>query len=374
MKALLAIIFILLGPKPASQASWPLWTHYAQHFVREDGRVVDPDRDDLTTSEGQSYAMFFALVANDRASFDRLYLWTVNNLADGSIDKNLPAWSWGRKENGSFGKADLNSASDADMWIAYDLIQAGRLWKHREYTIAGESLLKLIAAQEVSYDHSSPILLPGHSGFDHDGMLVVNASYMPLFLLQAAAQADPKGPWAAMATSLPSLVRASTIDGFATDWLRITPDGTMHPTPALDSDTEQATGSYDAIRVYLWAGITSPGTPGRDAILNDLSGMASYMKRRTLPPEFVTQGFPPTRGTGPISFSAALIPFLEAAQAPDAAAVQQRRVESAWSARSGLYGTPPRYYDQNLTMFALGHTEHRYRIRTNGDLEVSWQR
>jgi endoglucanase len=98
------------------------------------------------------------------------------------------------------------------------------------------------------------------------------------------------------------------------------------------------------------------------------------MKSHSVPPEFAGEGSPGVHGTGPISFSAALIPFLEAAQEPDAARLQQKRLTSSWSAHTGLYGNPPRYYDQNLAMFALGYTEHRYRIQSNGDLEVSWRR
>ena len=374
MKALLIAICLLLGPSSALQPSWPLWTHYVEHFMQQDGRVVDHDRNDLTTSEGQSYAMFFALVANDRVRFDRSYLWTVKNLADGNLEQNLPAWSWGRKQDGTWGEKDTNSASDADLWIAYDLMQAGRLWQHPAYTIAGEKLLKLIADKEVFHSHSFPVLLPAQTGFEHDDKIVVNTSYMPLFLFQAASKAQPAGPWVAMTASLPALVRGATITGFAADWVEIAPDGTMRPTTSLSSDAGQATGSYDAIRVYLWAGITSPSTPGRNAILKDLSGMTSYMKVHSLPPEFVMENQPATRGTGPISFSAALIPFLQASQASESAALQEKRLNSAWSRQSGMYGQPPHYYDQNLAMFALGYIEHRYRIRNNGDLEVSWQR
>jgi endo-1,4-beta-D-glucanase Y len=374
MNALCVLALLLLVPKTTTQTSWPLWTNYVKHFIQQDGRVVDPDRENLTTSEGQSYAMFFALVANDPVTFDRCYQWTVQNLAASDLGQTLPAWSWGRKPDGTFGAKDTNSASDADMWIAYDLIQAGRLWKLHEYTVAGENLLKLIAAKEVSHTLSFPVLLPASIGFEHDDTLVVNVSYMPLFLFQAAAKAQPAGPWNAMAASLPSLVRGSTIKGFATDWLKIDSDGIMSPAPALDSDTEQAKGSYDAIRVYLWAGITPSSAPGREAILKDLSGMTSYMESHALPPEFVTESQPSLQGTGPISYSAALIPFLQASQASEAAAQQQKRLNAAWSARSSLYGEPPRYYDQNLAMFALGFTEHRYHIQNNGDLEVSWQR
>jgi len=35
------------------------------------GRVVDRSAQDRSTSEGQAYAMFFALVTNDRVQFDK---------------------------------------------------------------------------------------------------------------------------------------------------------------------------------------------------------------------------------------------------------------------------------------------------------------
>ena len=373
MTSLLAVVFFLLWHS-SPQISWPLWSHYAETFVHEDGRVVDPDRDELTTSEGQSYAMLFALIANDPLRFDLIYRWTQDHLAENSLKENLPAWSWGRKPDGTWGIKDSNSASDADMWIAYDLIQAGRLWRHPDYTSTGEGLLKQIARREVADVHGSPALLPGKTGFVHNGTVVLNPSYMPIFLLHAAARAQPAGPWIAMAASLPSLLHKGSIAGFAADWLEVSPDGTVRPIPAPDSNSTMAIGSYDAIRIYLWSGITSPGASGRNAVLNELSGMAAYMRTHSAPPESVTNGQSIITAAGPISYSAALIPFLLASQAPEAAARQQRRLNSAWSSQTGLYGQPPRYYDQNLSMFTLGYLEHRYRIDNTGELEVSWQR
>jgi endoglucanase len=374
MKILLAMLLLGVLPPPPAQPAWALWTRYQEHFIQEDGRVVDYDRDNLTTSEGQSYAMFFALVANDPSGFDQLYHWTVSALANGDLQNNLPAWSWGRRADGTLGIKDSNSASDADLWIAYDLLQAGRLWKRHDYTVAGDALLKQIASREVSHNHAFPVLLPAHDGFEHDNVIVTNASYMPLFLFEAAAKSQPHGPWKAMAASLPLLIQKTTVQGFATDWLKVESDGTISPAPALDSAESHAAGSYDAIRVYLWAGLTPAAISGSGTILKSLYGMASYMKSHPVPPEFASEGEPTVHGTGPVSFSAALVPFLEAVQEHDAARLQEKRLTSAWSARSGLYGSPPRYYDQNLAMFALGYTEHRYRIQSNGDLEVSWRR
>ena len=102
-----------LGSHPAeAQSTWPFWDQYAKHFLSPQARVIDPDRNDMTTSEGQSYALFFSLVANDRSSFQNILAWTDNNLAQGDVSKNLPAWSWGRNSDGSWGVLDPNSASD----------------------------------------------------------------------------------------------------------------------------------------------------------------------------------------------------------------------------------------------------------------------
>ncbi len=54
------------------QGPWQLWHSYSARFIDpQNGRVFDPNGDQHTTSEGQAYALFFALAGNDRATFDR---------------------------------------------------------------------------------------------------------------------------------------------------------------------------------------------------------------------------------------------------------------------------------------------------------------
>ena len=74
------------------------WEQFKKDYISQEGRVIDPsDARKITTSEGQSYGMFFALAANDRAAFDNLLDWTQNNLAQGSLKEHLPAWLWGEE-------------------------------------------------------------------------------------------------------------------------------------------------------------------------------------------------------------------------------------------------------------------------------------
>ncbi len=108
---------------------WQLWGSYSSRFIdAQSGRVFDPNGDRHTTSEGQAYALFFSLADNDRPTFNRILAWTQNNLAGGDLNTHLPAWLWGKDKDGQWKVLDPNSASDADVWMAYSLLEAGRLW------------------------------------------------------------------------------------------------------------------------------------------------------------------------------------------------------------------------------------------------------
>ena len=56
---------------------WDAWQTFKSNFISQDGRVIDLGSEQkVTTSEGQSYALFFAVVANDKAMFDLVLDWT----------------------------------------------------------------------------------------------------------------------------------------------------------------------------------------------------------------------------------------------------------------------------------------------------------
>src|SRR5688572_1849744 len=82
--------------------SWPAWQRFKQLYLSEDGRIVDASSpEQATVSEGQAYALFFSLVANDPPTFRKLPEWTTNNLAQGDLTRSLPAWRWGRDDDGT---------------------------------------------------------------------------------------------------------------------------------------------------------------------------------------------------------------------------------------------------------------------------------
>jgi endoglucanase len=344
---------------------WPLWKSYTAAFTDTQVRVMDRGADDRTTSEGQAYAMFFALVAEDRSRFDGLLHWTESNLAVGDLSTHLPAWWWGQGQDKSWGVRDANSAADADLWMAYTLLEAGKAWGEPRYTSLGKALATRIAAEEVAQISGfGPMLLPGSKGFQHGNSYHLNASYVPLQLLAELAHELPDGPWKQIEAKVSAVVEGSAPHGFVADWVDLRDDKNFVPSPI---------GSYDAIRVYLWAGMLDPQTQDRSEVLKSLSGMEHYLGTHTVPPEKVRQDGTIESSKGPVGFSAALIPFLSALGEKDPEQEQNSRVRAEYDAKTGLYGTPAKYYDQNLILFALGFAERRFWFNSQGELQLSWR-
>jgi endoglucanase len=185
------VVFVVLAMTRASHAAtdWPLWKSYLDSFTDSQIRVIDHDSGDRTTSEGQAYAMFFALVADDQAHFKGLLRWTEVNLAAGDLSAHLPAWLWGHAKSGEWTVLDRNSAADADVWMAYTLLEAGKAWSEPRYTSLGTALAERIAKEEVvQIPGFGFVLLPAPNGFRTANSYRLNASYLPLQVCRAESR------------------------------------------------------------------------------------------------------------------------------------------------------------------------------------------
>jgi endo-1,4-beta-D-glucanase Y len=355
---------------PPPCADWTAYRTFVERFVQADGRVIDYSTPtQQTTSEGQSYGLFFALVANDRATFDRLLAWTRTNLAAGHFaadDVRLPSWQWGRKPDGSFGVLDPNSASDSDVWIAYDLMQAGRLWKEPAYTQLGRALAEQVAAREVSdLAGLGPMLLPGPQGFKVGDVTRLNPSYLPLPVLRGLAHELAEGPWNKLAENGYKLVSTTSPHGFAPDWAAYQAGQFV-----VDPKTGDL-GSYDAIRVYLWAGMASSADPLAKPWLAALGGMRQAVAQTGVPPERVAVSTGAASGEGPLSYWGALAPYFEAL-GDDRSLALSRAHLAALDAPLTHTSRDPVYYDRVLGLFGAGFVEGRYRFDETGRLLPNW--
>ncbi|TDN63424.1 endoglucanase [Paraburkholderia sp. BL10I2N1] len=348
---------------------WPAYRTFVERFVQADGRVIDfSTPEQKTTSEGQSYGLFFALVANDRATFDRLLGWTRANLAGNQFDASnvrLPSWAWGKKPDGSYGVLDPNSASDSDVWIAYDLLQAGRLWQEPTYTKLGQALAAQIVRREVAdLAGLGPMLLPGPQGFQTGDVTRLNPSYLPLPVLRGLAHDLPGGPWNTLAGNGYKLVKTTSPHGFAPDWAAWSTGQFV-----VDPKTGD-TGSYDAIRVYLWAGLASSADPLAKPWLAALGGMRERVAQTGIPPERVAVTTGVGTGEGPLSYWGALAPYFKALG--DEHGLGLARMHLAALDVTGQ-GHDPVYYDRVLGLFGTGAIDGRYRFDEAGRLVPSWR-
>ena len=92
--------------------------------------------------KAQSYALFFALADNDRPRFDQVLKWTQANLAGGNMGSASAGLAVGQDQRTAHWKTlDPNPAADSDVWIAYSLVEAGRLWKNPAYSTLGREMM-----------------------------------------------------------------------------------------------------------------------------------------------------------------------------------------------------------------------------------------
>lgn len=342
------------------------WSNFKTNFVSEDGRVIDLGSERRQTySEGQGYALFFALVANDRITFAKLLQWTEANLCKGDMTACLPAWLWGRKDDQTWGVLDDNSASDADLWIAYSLGEAGRLWSLQRYKLLSEFLIARILKEETARIPSLGLsLLPAPKGFVVEGKTWrLNPSYMPMHLMHWLSVYQADAQWREIEQSSLKIIVSASPMGYVPDWILYDEKNQF----SIDKNgIEKGQGAYNAIRTYLWAGFLDRNYEHKSTLTKKLSAMAIFVKNHGYPPESIDVLSGKFSNPGSTGFSAALLPFLASLGDEKTLKAQQQRIE--------VY--PPRqdeYYPQVLKMFGEGWLYGLYKFNKNGQLLTRWK-
>lgn len=366
---------------------WDEWEDFKKTNVSvfdSGARVIDySDSRRITTSEGQSYAMFFALVAGERELFDKLLCWTEENLAAGDLTKNAPAWLWGKNvktvrvsgEDGTVSNKtvaawevlDSNNATDSDMWIAYSLLEAGRLWKRPDYTAKGRAMLVVLKSQTRHIRQLGHVLLPGKVGFESKKGVLLNPSYYPLFIFKRFAAEDAFFTEVCDA-SLRAVIRSAP-DGYAPDWARFDYAGNL--TAERDN-----LGSYNAIRTYMWAAMTAQNDPAYDILKKQFSAMIDTTMRLRLPPEKVDLNTLKINRTGPDSFGACLLAYMDsiAEDQGEEASYRNDGSRTASFIRTLIAHRtmePDSYYSNVLSLYAIGFDRRYFAFAPDGRVLVS---
>lgn len=347
----------------ADCAPWTAWERFKTRFISGDGRVIDrAHADQRTVSEGQAYAMMFALIGNDRGMFDLLLRWTQNNLARGELTKNLPAWIWGKRKDGNWGVIDPNAATDADVWLAYALLEASRLWSEPAYRAQADALIALIAQHEVmDLPRLGPTLMPAPHGFVLPDRYRLNPSYLAPQPLRRLAAVTGDTLWTAVLASSRRVLLEAAPRAAAGDWVEWRPLRGFLP-----DEKTGGVGSYDAIRVYLWIGMLDARDPDRRDLLAHYLPVSALFAADGRPPEHIDIARGSSSGSGPGGFSACFLPFFTAAG--DYGRVAQQKIHLA----AQIAPDDKRYYDQVLRLWGEGWGAGRYGFAADGTLWTAW--
>ena len=292
MKPLLIILGVLLvlclgyflmhpdRPNAASPDSSALvtaaWQGYKHHFIDAWGRVMRPENDNDTVSEGQAYAMLRSVWLDDQSTFDACYRWTQEHLAGrASVGTHLPAWHW---HNGTV--MDPTPASDADLDYALSLLFAHARWSatgpsdlppYRSQALA--VLDEILQFETYTLGDGRLYLSPWPlSDAPHASYPVNPSYYSPAhFRIFHRVSGDPR--WLALLETTYTLLESLQKEfdgqqgiGLVPDWCAVDIDGRYHPLDGKSSDF-----GYEALRV--------PFRLGLDALWFDSPAAARWLKR-----------------------------------------------------------------------------------------------
>lgn len=331
------------------------WNYYKKTFISDDGRVIDHQRDSITTSEGQAYAMRRALIIRDKETFDKTYNWSKYNLQH--KDDHLFAWLWGQQRPTAvqgeikYGIIDNNGATDAGVEIADCLILASRVWHQQSYMEDAKKIINDIWDKETFRLKGQRILSAGIKQ-NRAQIVEVNPSYFMINSFKTFAKVDKTHNWKSVVNSSYKL----------TDWcISHIPSG-LPPdifyinkkTGAITFDKDKSDFSYDALRVFYRFYVDYMLT-GDKRDLPLLSKTKFFINRWKQEGKFYTnykQNGELKDYNEPIGSIALLLPVINFYDKNAAKKIYISRIQDKYN-NEGYCGDQMDYYAQNLVWFGL---------------------
>ena len=242
---------MLFRTSDLARSAAPVWEAWKAGYLRPDGRVVDRLQQNASHSEGQGYGMVLAAEFGDRDAFAAMFDWTERNLmlrADALL-------SWRYLPDADEAVPDRNNASDGDLFYAWALLRAARRFDERRYLDRVTDIAQALADTCIRPSPEDParlLFLPAAQGFEHDGAVTINPSYLMSLAMNELAAATGVQALAECARDGELLLERLAQDGLVPDWVRISSDG-VEPAEGFSQNA-----GYEAIRVplfLLWSGL-----------------------------------------------------------------------------------------------------------------------
>lgn len=331
------------------------WGGYKQTFVQPDGRVVDPTRGGITTSEGQSYALLRAVWMGDRSSFDTVWRWTAANLQVRGDGLFVSLWGGGSVQ-------DHNTASDGDSDIALALLYAGRRFGDQAYLTSARAVLTGMWQSDVVALDGMNVLTAGNwATAQQSPGPVINPSYFAPYAYRSFAHEDPAHPWLSLVDSSYTLLdrcTAATLDGTVSaglppNWCAISRStGRVVSFPQIHAADSYG---YDAFRVMWRVAV--------DAVWNKEPRASTYLTRndflrrrwssaQRLDPVYGHDGTVVAGYDDPTVYGGDVGSFVVNDRRA-AAQIQQRLLASFVPQSPAHFGDPKNYFEQNWVWFGL---------------------
>lgn len=323
------------------------WNYYKTRFI-QNGQVIDP-AGNITTSEGQSYALLRAVYMNDHQTFETVWQWTANNL---QISNRLFAWKYQVNKI-----SDTGPASDADQDIATALLLAYEKWQDPRYLTAAQEIINALWQHEVAHIDNQPYLIAG-TWANRNHEIVLNPSYLSPAQYRHFAQYDPTHPWLSLVdTSYESLQGCTTMQSgkLPPEWCALNKQTKQF---TLSSDPKDDNYSYNAIRTTLRIALdyTSSNEHRAKIYLQSLNTIQNELTtKQKLFATYNHHGTPNTSDESALSYAGNFGYFL--VTNPDTAQnyldtyLTQQYLKQL-SSDQAYWEDPNNYYTQNIAWFA----------------------
>lgn len=341
------------------------WNYYKKTFISKEGRTIDYQRGNITTSEGQAYAMRRALMMEDKKTFDKSYNWAKENLQHKN-DK-LFAWLWGPNKTGrggsiKYGIIDQNGATDAGVEIAISLVLASKIWQQESYMNDALEIMNDIWEKETVVIKGERILVAGINQ-KKDLNVEVNPSYFMPFGFRIFAEVDEDHNWQTLVNSSYRLTNIC-IDNIESG---LPPDSFYMNKLTGDMllDSEKSDFSYDAIRVFYRFFIDYLLTKDSRAekLLSKYNFFSTKWKREGTFYTNYKQNGEIKDYTESVGSIAILLPVIEYYDKRTAEDIYRKKILAKYHFK-GYWEDPLNYYAQNLVWFGVWLYQSENNVRS----------
>ncbi len=341
------------------------WITYKQTYVEKDTwRTVDKQRNDVTTSEGQSYTMMRAVWMGDKPTFDGAWKWTRENLSHTS--DHLFSWVWGQQPNGAYGvlvaQGGNNTATDADQTIAAALVFAYARWQDPVYLEQARAIVGDIWDKEVVVVRGVPYLAA--NSIEKTSLrewAVINPSYLSPAFYKIFAGIDPAHPWEKLADSSYVLLKKSmaasldrrTSAELPPNWVQIhKTTGEITAIAGINTDTNFG---FDAMRVPFYIALDWQwfGDERAKEVLDEMSHLTlEWKKNGALASVYAHDGSVVAPAEAAALYGGVIGHFMSADEA-EAKKIYEEKLLYLYNPGRNTWKETLSYYDDNWAWFGI---------------------